>query len=63
MKGCVRRLGRILMPGTDVLKLRWEGSAMADFSQLTDKQKQIYDCIREKIESRPQEPSYVQTIH
>ena len=30
---------------------------MTDFSQLTEKQKQIYECIREKIESRGYGPT------
>jgi repressor LexA len=50
-------IGRIFMPGTEVPEPRSEESAMADFSQLTDKQKLIYDCIREKIESRGYGPT------
>src|SRR5215471_13419920 len=36
--------------------LSWEGT-MPDFSRLTERQKEIYDFIREKIESRGYGPT------
>src|SRR5204863_8662717 len=35
----------------------WKGSFMPDYSTLTDRQREIYDFIREKIESRGYGPT------
>src|SRR4051794_8237048 len=41
----------------DVLTIPAEGTVMADFSQLTDRQREIYEFIRSKIEGRGYGPT------